>query len=96
MARAGKSAPSSYTSSASTPITAKPVADKLTSWPGCSTHTESRVSAARAGWADVPAVRNRQIFEIKSADILQPGPAALTDGVAQLHRIVMDWASRHG
>jgi hypothetical protein len=34
----------------------------------------------------------RQLFEIKSADILQPGPAALTDGVAQLHRIVTEWA----
>lgn len=52
--------------------------------------------AARAGWGDIDAVRNRQLFEIKSADILQPGPAALTDGVAQLHRIVMDWSARHG
>ncbi|HSV48547.1 MAG TPA: ABC transporter substrate-binding protein, partial [Ramlibacter sp.] len=51
--------------------------------------------AARPGWADVPAVRDGQLFEIKSADILQPGPAALTDGVEQLHRIVMDWAARH-
>jgi iron complex transport system substrate-binding protein len=51
--------------------------------------------AARAGWAAVPAVRNAQLFEIKSADILQPGPAALTDGVEQLHRIVMDWGQRH-
>jgi iron complex transport system substrate-binding protein len=48
--------------------------------------------AARAGWEGVPAVRDGQLFEIKSADILQPGPAALTDGVEQLHRIVMDWA----
>ena len=47
--------------------------------------------AARAGWGEVAAVRTRQIFEIKSPDILQPGPAALTDGVAQLHRIIMDW-----
>jgi iron complex transport system substrate-binding protein len=47
--------------------------------------------AAREGWQDVPAVRNRQVFEIKSADILQPGPAALTDGVAQLHRIMQQW-----
>jgi iron complex transport system substrate-binding protein len=47
--------------------------------------------AARPGWQAVSAVRNHQIFEIKSADILQPGPAALTDGVEQLHRIVMDW-----
>jgi iron complex transport system substrate-binding protein len=52
--------------------------------------------AARAGWADVNAVKNGQLFEIKSADILQPGPAALTDGVAQLHRIVMDWSRAHG
>ncbi len=52
--------------------------------------------AARPGWQEVNAVRNGQLFEIKSADILQPGPAALTDGVAQLHRIVMDWSARHG
>lgn len=52
--------------------------------------------AARPGWENVNAVKNRQLFEIKSADILQPGPAALTDGVAQLHRIVMDWSLQHG
>lgn len=51
--------------------------------------------AAREGWGDVSAVKNRQIFEIKSADILQPGPAALTDGVRQLHGIVMAWAKLH-
>ena len=50
--------------------------------------------AARAGWSQVDAVKNNQIFEIKSADILQPGPAALTDGVAQLHRIVMAWSEQ--
>lgn len=52
--------------------------------------------AARPGWEAVSAVRDGQLFEIKSADILQPGPAALTDGVEQLHRIVMDWSRRHG
>lgn len=52
--------------------------------------------AARAGWQDVPAVRHQQLFEIKSADILQPGPAALTDGVDQLHRIVTNWMKQHG
>lgn len=51
---------------------------------------------ARPGWQDVPAVKVGQLFEIKSADILQPGPAALTDGVEQLHRIVMDWMRQHG
>ena len=52
--------------------------------------------AQRPGWQDVPAVRDGQLFEIKSADILQPGPAALTDGVAQLHRIIAQWVARHG
>ncbi|MFZ2217268.1 MAG: cobalamin-binding protein [Rhodoferax sp.] len=52
--------------------------------------------AARAGWEQVSAVKNGQLFEIKSVDILQPGPAALTDGVAQLHHIVMDWSRLHG
>jgi iron complex transport system substrate-binding protein len=52
--------------------------------------------AARAGWEQVNAIRNGQIFEIKSCNILQPGPAALTDGVEQLHRIIMDWSRAHG
>jgi iron complex transport system substrate-binding protein len=52
--------------------------------------------AARVGWENVPAVRNKQLFEIKSSDILQPGPAALTDGVAQMHRIVKLWMVKHG
>jgi len=51
--------------------------------------------AAREGWASVPAVVDHQLFEIKSADILQPGPAALTDGVDQLHRIISQWVANH-
>ena len=47
--------------------------------------------AAREGWQNVKAVKHQQLFEIKSPDILQPGPASLTDGLAQLHRIIMDW-----
>lgn len=50
--------------------------------------------AARPGWEAVNAVRSGELHEIKSADILQPGPAALTDGVEQLHRIVAAWAAR--
>jgi iron complex transport system substrate-binding protein len=50
---------------------------------------------ARAGWENVNAVKNDQLFEIKSADILQPGPAALTDGVEQIHRLVMNWGQVH-
>lgn len=47
---------------------------------------------ARPGWSELPAVRDGQLFEIKSAEILQPGPAALSDGVARLHEIVAAWA----
>ena len=47
---------------------------------------------ARAGWEAVPAVANDQLHEIKSADILSPGPAAITEGLAQLERIVAQWA----
>ena len=49
---------------------------------------------ARPGFAAIPAVRDSELHEIKSALILQPGPAALTDGLDQLVRIVGDWASR--
>jgi iron complex transport system substrate-binding protein len=52
--------------------------------------------AARPGWENVAAVRDGQLFEIKSADILQPGPAALSDGVEQLHRIITKWSEAHG
>ena len=52
--------------------------------------------AARPGWEGVNAVKNGQLFEIKSADILQPGPAALTDGVEQLHRIITEWNNTYG
>ncbi|MDG5976443.1 periplasmic-binding protein [Hydrogenophaga taeniospiralis CCUG 15921] len=52
--------------------------------------------AARVGWQAVNAVTTGQLFEIKSADILQPGPAALTDGVAQMQRIVLQWMEQHG
>jgi iron complex transport system substrate-binding protein len=50
--------------------------------------------AARPGWLDVPAVRNGELHEIKSPLILQPGPAALTDGLAALHKIVVRWSAR--
>jgi iron complex transport system substrate-binding protein len=49
--------------------------------------------AARPGFAQIQAVRDGALHEIKSALILQPGPAALTDGLDQLVRIVADWAA---
>ena len=51
---------------------------------------------ARPGWQEVNAVKNDQLFEIKSAEILQPGPAALIDGVEQIHTLILDWAKQHG
>ncbi len=58
----------------------------VASWCGKAVRKE-RI-AARVGWNDVAAVRNGQIYEIKSAYILQPGPAALTEGLQQLHGIL--------
>ena len=39
----------------------------------------------------MPAVRDGELHEIKSAEILQPGPAALTDGVRRIHAILANW-----
>ena len=50
--------------------------------------------AARLGWDALSAVRNGDLYEIKSPLILQPGPAALTDGLAALHRICAGWMER--
>ena len=50
--------------------------------------------AARPGWDRIPAVRDGELHEIKSSEILQPGPAALTDGVRRMHAIVGAWARR--
>jgi iron complex transport system substrate-binding protein len=49
--------------------------------------------AGRPGWDAIPAVRDGELHEIKSADILQPGPAALTDGVRRIHEILTAWAA---
>jgi iron complex transport system substrate-binding protein len=50
--------------------------------------------AARPGFAQIPAVQHQDLYEIKSSLILQPGPAALTDGLAELQRIIQRWAIR--
>jgi iron complex transport system substrate-binding protein len=50
--------------------------------------------AARTGFADVPAVRDGELHEVKSPLILQPGPAALTDGLDALHAIIRRWADK--
>ncbi|MGA7297061.1 MAG: cobalamin-binding protein [Rhodanobacteraceae bacterium] len=50
--------------------------------------------AVREGWQDVPAVVNDELHEIKSSIILQPGPAALFDGLDALHAIIARWAGK--
>ncbi|HEU5297283.1 MAG TPA: ABC transporter substrate-binding protein [Burkholderiaceae bacterium] len=50
--------------------------------------------ALRPGFVDVPAVRNGELHEVKSPLILQPGPAALTDGLDALHAIICGWCER--
>ena len=59
------------------------------SW--CGKKFRSEQVRARPGWDAVPAVRDHRLYEIKSADILSPGPSAITEGLAQLERIVMRW-----
>lgn len=64
----------------------------LASW--CGKKFRPEKMAARPGWNAIPAVRVEQMFEIKSPIILQPGPAALFDGVDALHAAISGWASR--
>ena len=58
----------------------------IASW--CGKAVRKAKIASRAGWDALAAVRAGHIYEIKSALILQPGPASLTDGVHQLHEII--------
>jgi iron complex transport system substrate-binding protein len=63
----------------------------IASWCGRKARRDTIVS--RPGWQDVRAIRDDQLYEVKSSFILQPGPAALTDGLAQLSGIISAWAS---
>lgn len=63
------------------------------SW--CGRQVKKGLIRARDGWANISAVRNDQVYEIKSAYILQPGPAALTEGLRQLHTILTQVVSTH-
>ena len=46
---------------------------------------------AREGWDTIPALRNGMLFEIKSPDILSPGPSAITEGLRQISDMVARW-----
>jgi iron complex transport system substrate-binding protein len=58
----------------------------VASW--CGRKAKPEKIRARPGWATVRAVLDDQLYEVKSPLILQPGPAALTEGAEQLSRIV--------
>ena len=47
---------------------------------------------SRSRLSNVAAMRNKAVYEIKSSLILQPGPAALTDGLSELHRLISEMA----
>jgi iron complex transport system substrate-binding protein len=61
------------------------------SW--CGMKVDKEAIRSRPGWERIPAIQNGHIFEIRSSQILQPGPACLTDGVRELHRILAAVAS---
>lgn len=63
----------------------------LGSW--CGKKFQPKSVAARPGWEAVPAVATAQLHEIKSSIILQPGPAALTEGVSAIHTVIKAWQS---
>jgi iron complex transport system substrate-binding protein len=60
------------------------------SW--CGKKFRPEIVRARPGWEVVPAVRDGHLYEIKSSIILQPGPAALTDGLREIHAHLARWA----
>ena len=62
----------------------------LGSW--CGKKFRPEQVAARPGWSAIPAVRSGFVREIKSAIILQPGPAALTDGLQAIQEVIEEWA----
>jgi len=64
----------------------------LGSW--CGKRFRPAQVAARPGWNEIPAVQRGELHEIKSPIILQPGPAALTDGLDALSSIIQNWATK--
>ena len=64
----------------------------LGSW--CGKKFQPATVARRPGWEVIPAVRGGYVREIKSSLILQPGPAALTDGVRAIEQVIQEWHTR--
>ena len=66
----------------------------MASW--CGKMFKKKKMLSREGWEVIQAIKNDEIHEIDSAIILQPGPAALTDGIDALQQIIHNWVKRHG
>ena len=64
------------------------------SW--CGKHFRPERIAARPGWANIPAVNRQNMFEIKSAIILTPGPVAISEGLPLLLDIFARWEKNCG
>ena len=64
----------------------------LGSW--CGKKFRPEKVAARPGWDAIPAVRDGELHEIKSPIILQPGPAALSEGVREIAALIRAWGQR--
>jgi iron complex transport system substrate-binding protein len=62
----------------------------LASW--CGKRFQPAQVWSRAGWEELNLVRSHTAHEIPAEIILQPGPAALSDGLDEVHRIIRDWA----
>ena len=60
----------------------------LASW--CGKKVQFDHIYGRPGWDQLPAIEHRLVFEIDSSIILQPGPAALTDGLDEIHRLIVE------
>jgi iron complex transport system substrate-binding protein len=76
------------------PVVARAPDIVIGSW--CGKKFRPEAVAARPGWNAIPAVRDGELHEVKSPLILQPGPAALTDGVEAIASIIHGWAGRRG
>lgn len=64
----------------------------IASW--CGRGVKKNKIKERIGWDKINAVRDNEIHEIKSSVILQPGPAALTDGVKEIEKIISNWGKK--
>lgn len=58
----------------------------LASW--CGKKADKQEICSRPGWSEIAAVQSGRVYEVRSSYILQPGPAALTEGVRQIHAIL--------